>query len=269
MLDRALKDTLPYLFTLLGIGEGETLPEMDAAVRRRRTLDAIKRILIRESLNQPLMLIFEDLHWIDEETQALLNLMTESIGGARILLLVNYRPEYRHEWGNKTSYTQLRLEALGKESADEMLVSLLGDGADLAPLKHLIIERTEGNPFFMEETFEVLLDDGALVRNGSIRLVKPLAELKIPPTVQDILASRIDRLPAEQKNLLQTLAVIGIEFQFGLVRKVIAKPEEELERMLSALQLSEFIYERPAAAGEIEYTFKHALTHGGALPIGP
>ena len=114
-LDRALEDTLPYLFGLLGIVEGDDpLAQMDAQVRKRRTLDAIKRILIRESLNQPLMVIFEDLHWIDDETQALLNLLADSIGTAKILLLVNYRPEYSHQWGSKTYYTQLRLDPLGK-----------------------------------------------------------------------------------------------------------------------------------------------------------
>ena len=259
MLDRALEGILPYLFALLGIAEGEPFAGMDAAVRRWRTLDAIKRILIRESLNQPLMLVFEDLHWIDEETRGLLNLMTESIGSARILLLVNYRPEYQQEWSNKTSHTQLRLEPLGKESADEMLTALLGDASDIAPLKRLIIERTEGNPFFIEETFEALLDDSALVRNGSIRLAKPLAELKIPPTVQDILASRIDRLPAAEKQLLQTAAVIGKVFGLKLLAQAAGKTDVELIPMLSELERREFTYEK-VGADDIEYTFKHALT---------
>jgi class 3 adenylate cyclase/tetratricopeptide (TPR) repeat protein len=260
ILDPTLNDALPYLYSLLGLAmEPDPLAQMDAQARKRRTLDAIKRILIRESLNQPLMVIFEDLHWIDDETQAFLNLLADSIGTAKILLLVNYRPEYSHQWGSKTYYTQLRLDPLGKESAEDMLSSLLGDGKDLIPLKRLIIERTEGNPFFMEETVEVLLDDGALVRNGTIKLVKPLAELKIPPTVQAILASRIDRLPPDQKDLLQTLAVIGREFPFGLIKSAVAKPHDELNRMLGDLQLAEFIYEQPAA-GDIEYTFKHALT---------
>ena len=259
-LDRLLEDTLSYLFALLGLIEADDpLMQMAAEVRKRRTLDAIKRILVRESLNQPLMVIFEDLHWIDDETQAFLNLLADSIGTAKILLLVNYRPEYSHQWGSKTYYTQLRLDPLGKESAGEMLSALLGADAQLAALKKLIIEKTEGNPFFMEETVAVLLDDGALVRNGTIRLVKPLAELKIPPTVQAILASRIDRLPPDEKDLLQTLAVIGREFAFGLVQRVVAKSEDELNRMLHDLQLAEFIYEQPAA-GDIEYTFKHALT---------
>jgi class 3 adenylate cyclase len=260
-LDRSFEDTLPYLFALLGIVEDEDpLAGMDSQIRKRRTLEAIKRILLRESLNQPLMVIFEDLHWVDDETQALLNLFADSIGTARILLLFNYRPEYSHQWNSKTYYTQLRLDPLGKDGADEMLTALVGDGAEVRPLKRLIIERTEGNPFFMEETVQVLLDEGALVRDGAaVRLTKPLGELKIPPTVQAILAARIDRLPADEKDLLQTLAAIGSEFQLSLVRAVAAKADDEIDRLLDNLQLAEFIYEQPAA-GEIEYRFKHALT---------
>ncbi|HYB90352.1 MAG TPA: adenylate/guanylate cyclase domain-containing protein [Candidatus Binataceae bacterium] len=259
-LDPSLEDTRPYLFGLLGIVEGEDpLAQMDANIRKRRTLEAIKRILLRESLNQPLMVIFEDLHWIDEQTQELLNLLADSIGTAKILLLVNYRPEYTHQWNSKTYYTQLRLDPLGKESADEMLAALLGDGKDLAALKRVIVERTEGNPFFMEETVQVLLDEGALVRNGAMHLTKPIGELKIPPTVQGILASRIDRLPADAKDLLQTLAIIGREFPMSLIRGVVPKSDDELNKMLNDLQLGEFIYEQPAV-GDTEYLFKHALT---------
>jgi predicted ATPase len=127
-------------------------------------------------------------------------LLADSIGTARILMLVNYRPEYRHEWGHKTYYTQLRLDPLGKDSADEMLTALLGDGAEIALLKRLIIEKTEGNPFFMEETVLVLLDEGTLVRNGTTNLTRPMNQLKIPPTVQAILAARIDRLMPDQKT---------------------------------------------------------------------
>jgi predicted ATPase len=259
-LDRSLEDALPYLFALLGIVDGDdALAQMDANIRKRRTLDAIKRILLRESLNQPLIVMFEDLHWIDEQTQEFLNLLADSIANAKILLLVNYRPQYSHPWNSKTYYTQLRLDPLGKESADEMLAALLGDGDHLAALKRLIIEKTEGNPFFMEETVQVLLDEGALVRNGTVHLTKSIGELKIPPTVQGILAARIDRLPADEKDLLQALAVMGKEFKLQLVRAVSAKPDDEISRMLNDLQLSEFIYEQPAV-GDVEYAFKHALT---------
>jgi tetratricopeptide (TPR) repeat protein len=223
-------------------------------------LDAVKQILLRESLNQPLMVIFEDLHWIDEQTQEFLNLLADSIGTARILLLVSYRPEYSHLWGSKTYYTQLRLDPLGHESAEEMLTTLMGDSTDLAPLRKLIIERTEGNPFFMEEMVQVLLDDGALVRDGNaVKLTRSLDELRIPATVQAILSTRIDGLPTDEKELLQTLAVIGKKFALSLVHSIAECTADDLGRMLDHLQLAEFIYEQPAT-GDVEYTFKHALT---------
>jgi predicted ATPase len=140
-------------------------------IRRRRTQEGLKRIFIRESLQQPLIMIFEDLHWIDAETQGVLNLLVDSIANARILLLVNYRPEHRHEWGHRTHYTQLRFDPLGDEGAEAMLTALLGEGADLAVLKRLILERTQGNPFFIEEMVQVLFDEGVVMRDGAA--VKP------------------------------------------------------------------------------------------------
>ncbi len=280
MLDHALEDTIPYVFALLGLGEGgDPAAQMDAQIRKRRTLEAIKRIILRESLNQPVMVIFEDLHWIDEQTQEFLNVLADSIGTAKILLLVNYRPEYRHGWGSKTYYTQLRLDPLGKENAEEMLTSLLGQGAELSALKRLIIERTEGNPFFMEEIVQALFEEGALVRGdphpgplpggegnkgreqhiGRIRLTRALSGIRIPATVQAMLAARIDRLAQEDKDLLQTVAVLGKEFTLSQLRATITNSESELEQRLADLQSAEFIYEQPAA-GDIEYTFKHALT---------
>jgi class 3 adenylate cyclase/tetratricopeptide (TPR) repeat protein len=261
ILDRSLEDdTLPYLFGLLGIGDGEdAVAQMDAHIRRRRTQDAVKRVLLRESLDQPLMLVFEDLHWIDEQTQAFLNRFVDGMANAPILLLVNYRPEYSHQWGSKTYYAQLRLDTLGKEGAKEMLSSLLGDGTQLAALKRIIIEKTEGNPLFMEEIYQALLEEGALQRNGSVRLVRPVEQLRLPHTVQGVLAARIDHLRPEEKELLQTLAVIGIEFQLSLIHQVLQLEPERLEGMLSSLQSSEFIYEQPGA-GEVKYAFKHALT---------
>jgi class 3 adenylate cyclase len=158
-LDPALAETLPYILSLLGIADaGASLAMMDVQIRRRRTLDAIKRIIIRESLKQPLVVIFEDLHWIDVETQELLDLLVDSVASASILVLVNYRPEYHHAWGNRTGYTQLRLVPLAGQSADEMLHALLGRDATLQSLKGLIIDKTEGNPFFMEEIVRALVD---------------------------------------------------------------------------------------------------------------
>ena len=287
MLDRSLEDTLPYLFSLMGIQEGgDPLAQMDSQVRRKRMQEAIKRILLRESLNQPLIIVFEDLHWIDGETEVFLTPLADGIATARVLLLVNYRPEYHHEWSNRTSYTQFRLDPLGRETAEEMLNALLTSPApaalpagangersrgdihvdaqvrvqdDLAALKRLIIERTEGNPLFVEEMVQALFEQGALLRNGRVNLRQSLAEIKIPPTVQAVLASRIDRLPPSEKELLQTVAVMGREFTLGLVQRVAGASEPGLERMLGDLQSGEFIYEQPAFP-EVEYVFKHALT---------
>ncbi len=260
MLDRTLEDTLPYLFSLLGVSEQrDTLAEMDANIRRRRTLEAVKRLLLRESINQPLIVVFEDLHWIDSETQAFLNLLVESIGTARVLMMVNYRPEYRHNWSAKSYYAQLRLDPLGAESAENLLSALVGNDPGLAALKRFIIQRTEGNPFFMEETVQAMFENAVLVRNGKVSLTQPLSAITIPQSVRGILAARIDRLSAPNKDLLQTLSIIGKEFPLGLVRKVVDKDEETLSPMMSELQLGEFIYEQPAFP-DLEYVFKHALT---------
>lgn len=266
MLDRGLEDTLPYLFALLGIAEAtSSLQRMDPRIRRQRTFAAIERLFMRESLNQPLVLIFEDLHWLDAETQAFLDLLSESLATARILLLVNYRPEYQHGWSPKPFYTQLRLDPLDQEEAQELLTALLGADPTLFSLKRLILEKTEGNPFFTEEIVQALAEQGALEPiPGAEKGLRPtpsvnLGEIHVPPTVQAVLASRIDRLPPSEKELLQTLAVIGKEFPVNLLRQVVNTPEEELHRLLAHLQAAGFIYEQPAFP-DLEYVFKHALT---------
>src|SRR2546427_1369293 len=163
-LDPALQDTLPALLALLdALPDDSPFVQLDPAQRRQRTLTALKRVLLRESQVQPLLLVFEDLHWIDTETQALLDSLVESLPTAHILLLLNYRPEYQHGWGSKTSYTQLRLDPLPPASAEEVLHTLLGDDPSLAPLKQLLIARTEGNPFFLEESVRTLVETGVLV----------------------------------------------------------------------------------------------------------
>ncbi len=293
-LDRSLEDTLPYLYTVLGIEERPSpLQQMDPQIRRQRTFDAIKKLLLRESLNQPLILIFEDLHWIDSETQGFLDTLSKGVASAKILLLVNYRPEYHHEWGQKTYYTQLHLAPLSKAEAEEFLDALFGSsvgadlrvgpqelgahtGAPLQTLRQLILEKTQGTPFFIEEIVQDLVERGVLVRDSvradpgpALSLAKGVGPqapgaptgvpLQIPPTVQGVLAARIDRLAPEEKTLLQQLAVIGREFPLSLVRQVITQPEEELHRLLAALQHKEFLYEQPAFP-EVEYIFKHALT---------
>jgi Flp pilus assembly protein TadD len=259
-LDASIAEALPYLWNLLSIPEApDPLAQMDAQIKRQRTFESLKRIALRESLRQPVVIIFEDLHWIDSATQGLLDLTADSIANARVLILVNYRPEYRHEWGNKSYYSQLRLEPLDSAAASEMLTTLVGDNPELQALKRLIIERTEGNPFFIEEMLQVLFDEGVLTRNGVVKIARPFSQLRLPATVQGILAARIDRQPAEQKQLLQTLAVIGRESRLDLVRQIVSTTEQQLQRMLTELQASEFIHEQPAFP-QAEYVFKHALT---------
>jgi tetratricopeptide (TPR) repeat protein len=260
ILDRNLEDTLPYLYALLGIAEGDaSLAQMDAQILRRSTYEAIKRVLVRESLNQPLIVIFEDLHWIDTDTQALLEVLCDSIASSRVLLLVNYRPEYRHEWGSRSWYTQLRLDPLGPEDVDEMLGVLLGDAPELAALKHAIAARSEGNPFFIEEIVQALFEEGVLTGNGQVKLARPFSQSTIPTTVQAMLAARIDRLSRDEKELLQTLAVVGREISLRLAQRVAGCSESQLDAALARLRSAEFIHEQPAS-GDVQYTFKHALT---------
>jgi class 3 adenylate cyclase/tetratricopeptide (TPR) repeat protein len=261
-LDVALQETIPALLALLdALPEDSPFRTLDPPPRRRRTLDGLKRILLRESQVQPLLLVFEDLHWIDTETQALLDGLVESLPTARLLLLVNYRPEYQHGWGSKTYYTQLRLDPLPPVSANELLHALLGDDPSLEPLKQLLIARTEGNPFFLEESVRTLVETGGLVGTpGASRLAQAVPSLQVPATVQAVLAARIDRLPPEEKRLLQTAAVIGMEVPLPLLQAIAELPEEALHRGLTHLQAAEFLYETRLFP-EHAYTFKHALTH--------
>jgi class 3 adenylate cyclase/tetratricopeptide (TPR) repeat protein len=261
-LDAALQDTVPAVLALF-----EALPadspflSLDPLQRRRRTLEALKRVLLRESQVQPLLLVFEDLHWIDSETQAVLDLLVDSLPTARVLVLVNYRPEYQHGWGSKTYYTQVRLDPLPEASADTLLQVLLGDDPGLGPLTQLLIARTQGNPFFLEESVRTLVETGVLVgERGTYRLEKPLDSLQVPATVQALLAARIDRLPPEDKRLLQTAAVIGTEVPWPLLQAIADTTDEVLYRSLAQLQAAEFLYET-SLFPERAYTFKHALTH--------
>ena len=261
-LDTALQETVPAVLALF-----EALPAdspflaLDPLQRRRRTLEALKRVLLRESQVQPLLVVFEDLHWIDSETQAVLDVLVESLPTARVLLLVNYRPEYQHSWGSKTFYTQLRLDPLPEASADTLLQALLGDDPGLVPLTQLLIARTQGNPFFLEESVRTLVETGVLVgERGAYRLNQALDTLQVPATVQALLAARIDRLPPEDKRLLQTAAVIGTEVPWSLLQAIADTSEEALYRSLGGLQAAEFLYET-SLFPERTYTFKHALTH--------
>jgi class 3 adenylate cyclase/tetratricopeptide (TPR) repeat protein len=266
----ALGPVVPAFLALLDVPVDEaSWHALDPPQRRQRTLDAVKRLLLHESEAQPLVVVFEDLHWIDGETQSLLDNLIESLPAARLLLLVNYRPEYSHAWGGKTYYRQLRIDPLPAESADELLDALLGTDVALAPLKRLLVERTEANPLFLEESVRALVETGALAgERGAYRLTRPVEPLTIPATVQAILAARIDRLPPEAKRLLQAAALIGKDVPMPLLLAIADSAEHEVRAELTHLQAAEFLYETRLFP-DLEYTFKHALTHevayGGLL----
>jgi class 3 adenylate cyclase/tetratricopeptide (TPR) repeat protein len=279
-LDSTLGPTLPAFLTLLDVPvEDPPWQALDPPQRRQRTLQAIKALLLRESQVQPVLVVFENLHWIDAETQALLDSLLESLPTARMLLLVNYRPEYQHGWGQKSYYTQIRLDPLPQASAADLLGALLGEDAGLTPLKRLLIARTEGNPFFLEESVRTLVEHGILVgAPGAYRLAPQVGvaprgrpkvgnhrglplpiDIHMPATVQAVLAARIDRLPSEEKRLLQAAAVIGTDVPFLLLQALGEIPEATLHGALTHLQAAEFLYETRLFP-ELEYTFKHALT---------
>jgi class 3 adenylate cyclase/tetratricopeptide (TPR) repeat protein len=261
-LDRALEPLLPPLLGVfdVAVDDAEWLA-LDPAQRRQRILDCVKRLLLCEASVQPVLLIVEDLHWIDGETQALLDSLVLSLPAARILLLVNYRPEYEHAWGQKTYYTQLRIDPLSRETSEQFLELLLGHDTQLIPLKRLLIERTEGNPFFLEESVRTLIETKVLIgTRGAYRLARPIDDMQMPATVHAVLAARIDRLSHDDKRLLQCSATIGHDISFSLLQAVADEHEEPLRNRLSRLQAAEFLYET-SQFPEPEYAFRHALTH--------
>jgi DNA-binding winged helix-turn-helix (wHTH) protein/tetratricopeptide (TPR) repeat protein len=289
-LDEGLRSVVPPLLALLDLPvEDLSWQALDPSQRRQLTLDALKLLLVRESQIRPLLLIVENLHWIDSETQAFLDGLVNSLPAARLLLLVNYRPEYQHRWSSKPYYTPLRLDPLGSERVAELLRSLIGEDVTLAALNQHLIEKTEGNPFFLEESIRTLVDTQILVgapgayrlaphvgaaprgrpeEDNHRRLPVPL-EIRVPATVQAVLAARIDLLAPEDKHLLQMAAVIGSEVPFALLHVLAGQADERLRTGLSHLQAAEFLYETRLFP-ESAYTFKHALTqevaYGSLLP---
>ena len=261
-LDEGLKPTLPAFLELLNLAVDDAAwSTVEPSLRRQHTLQAIRHLLLRESRVQPVLVVFEDLHWIDSETQALLNGLVEGLAGARLLLLVNYRPEYQHAWGGKTYYRQLRVDPFPRETAGELLEALVGSDPTLGPLMHLLMQQAEGTPLFLEEGVRALVETGALRgERGQYRLVKDLQTVQVPPTVQAILAARIDRLPPEDKQLLQAASVIGKDVPFPLLQAIGEQDDEAMRRGFSRLQAAELVYET-SLFPDLEFTFKHALTH--------
>jgi predicted ATPase len=261
-LDQKLEPARSAILSLLDVpAEDPAWQALDPSQRRQQTLDAVKRLLLRETRVQPVVVVFEDLHWIDTETQALLDSVVESLPTARLLLIVNYRPEYQHRWGSKTFYMQLRVDPLPPEGADELLRRLLGTDASLERLKPRLIQSTEGNPFFLEECVRTLVETDQLSgAPGAYRVRGDVPSIQVPASVQAILAARIDRLPAEDKRLLQSASVIGKDVAVWLLQAIANLTDDDLRLGLTRLQTAEFLYEARLFP-DSEYTFKHALTH--------
>jgi DNA-binding NtrC family response regulator/tetratricopeptide (TPR) repeat protein/class 3 adenylate cyclase len=261
---------LPAVLALLDVPvDDPPWQALEPVQRRQRTLEACKSLLLRASQVQPVLLVVENLHWIDGETQAFLDRLADSLPPARIVLLVTYRPDYHHRWGSKTYYTQLRLDPLPPARAEELLHELLGEHPTLEPLIQHLIARTEGNPFFLEESVRTLVETGVLVgARGAYQLAQSLPPMQVPMTVQAVLATRIDRLPPAEKHLVQTAAVIGTEVSLPLLQAIAGLSEAAVHDGLQQLQVTEFMYETRLFPEPI-YTFKHALTHDvayGSLP---
>jgi class 3 adenylate cyclase/tetratricopeptide (TPR) repeat protein len=260
--DRTLEPSLPAFLAVLDVPVDDAeWKRLEPTERRRRTLDAVKHLLLRESRVQPLVVVFEDLHWIDSASQAVLDSLVESLPGTRLLLLVNYRPEYQHAWSHQTYYTQVRIDPLAPTSAEELLRILLGADVSLDGLKRVLIERAQGNPFFLEESVRNLVETKALAGEpGAYRLAEPIHAIQVPAGVHAVLAARVDRLAAEDKRLLQAAAVIGHDVPFALLQALVELNEPGLRRGLAHLCAAELLYES-SLFPNLEYRFKHALTH--------
>jgi class 3 adenylate cyclase/tetratricopeptide (TPR) repeat protein len=261
-LDESSRDTIPALLDLL-----EALPDdhpfrgLHPAQRRRYTVDGFKSLLLSESRIQPVVVIFEDLHWDDSPTLGLLDGVIASLSGSRVLLLVSYRPEYRDEWGGRPNYRQVRVGPLARQSIEEILLALLGTDPNLTAIKEFLIERSEGNPFFLEEIIRTLVETGVLSgKLGDYILAKSFSSAEVPSTVQAVLASRIDRLPAQEKRLLQEAAVIGQDVPFALLSAISELSDGDLRASVAYLQGADFLYESKLFP-DLEYSFRHALTH--------
>jgi tetratricopeptide (TPR) repeat protein len=232
---------------------------MNPAIRRRRTFMAVKDLLLRESREQPLIVAIDDAQWIDGETHGCLDMLADALEDERILLVVDYRPGFQHDWSAKPNYREIRLDSLSEDSARELLSAQLGADPQLDALKQTLIERTQGNPFFMEETVRALFEQGVLKRNGTIKLGVLPNEIRTPTTVQGVLAARIDRLHVKQKELLQNVSVLGRQFPLAVARKVVDFTDAEIDRILDGLCDAGFIHEADDVS-EITYCFRHSLT---------
>ena len=261
-LDPALAVHLPPLLSLFDVPAGDARWEsLDPPQRHRRTLDAVTALLASESRVRPMIVVIEDLHAVDAETQEFLDAIAAGLGGERLMLMIEHRPEYRHDWRAAANYTRVDVEPLPASTAGELFRGLMGEDPALAPLERLVLARTEGNTFFIEESLRSLIDTGFLERGpAGYRLTRALESIQIPATVQDILAARVDRLAEREKSLLQLAAVVGRDLPFDVLRRVAALDERSLADALAVLVGSEFLLETSPFPAP-EYSFKHSFTH--------
>ena len=257
MLDRSLEDSItPLLGMLQALPTTDPFLSRTPAERREQAAAAVLRLLQRESQVQPLVLVFEDMHWASPETQRSLDLVVNVLPPS-IMVIVSYRPAYDDGWSGKPSYTRLRIDPLPPAVAGDLLDALLGDSAELAPLKTLLVDRTDGNPLFLEESVRSLVETHVLVgRPGSYRGTVAPADLEIPATVQTVLAARIDRLPSREKRLLQCAAVVGEDGPASLLAEIADLPEGTLRETLAHLEHAELLQTTPT-----QFRFRHSLTH--------
>jgi class 3 adenylate cyclase/tetratricopeptide (TPR) repeat protein len=260
--DPSLQDAiLPVLDLLNALDDEHPFRSLDPLQHRQYTYQAVIRLLLSENRVQPVIAIFEDLHWYDALTLGLLNELVVRSQDSRVLLVVSYRPEYRDEWRIRPNYHQLHLDPFTSDSLAELLDGLLGSNSNLQILKNFLMDRASGNPFFVEEMVRALVDTGVIEGTRSnYRLAKPFSSHEIPPTVQAVLAARIDGLPAAEKRLLQEAAVIGHDVLFALLHAISGLPEDELRGLLDDVQAAEFLYATQLFP-DLQYTFTHSLTH--------
>jgi len=261
-LEPSLATYLSALQALLDVPlEDPRWRQLDPLERRRETMEAVRRLVLLESRAHPVLVTIDDLQWIDAESQTLLDVVVEAGQGAPVLVLLGHRPEYDPPWSGRARCEKLRLEPMSSEDVGLLLDALLGDGQDLTGLRHLLVERTEGNPFFLEESVVMLATEGVLsgARGRYALSTRPQA-IRIPPTVRALLASRIDQLEPTDKRLLEAAAVIGKDVPLGVLEAIADVPEEDLHAGLARLREAEFLYEARLFP-EIEYVFKHPLTH--------
>ena len=260
-LDTALATAVSPILALGNVAnEDADWAALEPLDRRQRIFRAVRDVLLKESERAPLMLVVENLHWADSETQALLDYLGEQLRSARVFIVLTARAEYLHDWPAGVPVTDIVLEPLPPASAHALADSLLGPGGDLAALKAHLVDHTEGNPFFLEETVQALVETHALVGEpGNYRLQKPVGSVHIPDRVQAVVAARIDRLPPLGKSFLQAGAAIGQDVPVALLQSVVNLPADELMHGLADLQTAGFL-RTTALYPDLAYSFRHAIT---------